>query len=134
MSLKEDNALKRETEWLGEYQRWLSGEVEELPKPVSHPQHADAIRGWLMAIKERDALYKALLRMTSEPSDLVYPELDANGLDGSEEQNGDDDSAAPLWTEAGLYGRVGKEAARTMLASYNIAIAALELCGKKTSD
>ena len=57
-----------------------------------------------------DAIIKAATALIQDPSDLAYPARDGYGSCRRE------DREAPLWTESGLYGRVGKEAARTLLA------------------
>ena len=73
MADEERNALKREQEWLAEYQRWLGGEIKELPRPVSHPQHADAVKGWVRAIQERESAMKKL-EIISEKEAACCPE------------------------------------------------------------
>lgn len=45
----------------------------------------------------------------TEPDMLSYPKKDVYN------QHSKEDSLAPFWSEAGLYGRVGKDAARTLL-------------------
>ena len=53
----------------------------------------------------------ALEELVSNDIDcLAYPEKDVCG------EHEQDDAEAPFWSECGLYGRVGKEAARTLLA------------------
>lgn len=67
---------------------------------------------------------EAFRLLLSEPSDLESPaSLVATGM----WEKGD--SEAPFWSEAGLYGRVGREAARTLLARHRratVALAALD--------
>ena len=65
-------------------------------------------------------LIDACLKLVGEPDCLCYPVKDVYGLKDK------DDITAPLWTESGLYGRVGKEAARTLLAWRDGVIRALE--------
>jgi hypothetical protein len=48
------DSQKRARDWLADYQRWLSGDIPDPPPQVSHPQHADVVRGWLDAACERD--------------------------------------------------------------------------------
>lgn len=64
-------------------------------------------------------LRAALVVLTAEPGGLSYPIRDVYGSSVAT------DRAAPLWTEAGLYGRVGKEAARTLLARHRRAVEAI---------
>lgn len=59
----------------------------------------------------------ALKNMVADPGDLAYPAKDVWGHKPLKE-----DYEAPLWTECGLYGRVGKEAARTMLVFHTRAM------------
>ena len=59
---------------------------------------------------EPDKLVDTAKEMIKEPLDLDYPQKDVYGYCSK------DDIAAPFWSESGLYGRVGKEAARTLLA------------------
>lgn len=60
--------------------------------------------GALMRVAE------AAEQLIEEPDMLSYPQRDVYGSCIKE------DREAPLWTECGLYGRVGKDAARTLLA------------------
>jgi hypothetical protein len=59
---------------------------------------------------EPDKLVQAAKEMIKDPLDLDYPQKDVYGFCSKDEID------APFWTESGLYGRVGKEAARTLLA------------------
>lgn len=61
-----------------------------------------------------EAVVLAARDIKDEPSCLGYPIRDVYGSSIKE------DRSAPLWTESGLYGRVGKEAARTLLARHRI--------------
>ena len=65
-------------------------------------------------------LVEAAAKMLEDPSDKYYPRVDCYAS-GDERQ----DAKAPMWTEAGLYGRFGKEAARTLLARHRKLKAAL---------
>lgn len=72
-------------------------------------------------------LARAVLRLaaqvailTSEPGDLAYPARDVYGFCRR------DDREAPLWTEGGLYGRVGKGSARTLLGRRKRALEMLD--------
>lgn len=55
-------------------------------------------------------LLDAALELIGEPDCQEYPERDVYG-EGPAENGG-----LPFWSEAGTYGRFGKEAARTLLA------------------
>lgn len=55
----------------------------------------------------------AALKDVLDAPECAYPESDCYGLC--------EDADAPLWTEAGLYGRVGKDAARTLLRKLAVA-------------
>jgi hypothetical protein len=70
------------------------------------------------ALAEAVEAFRALL---SEPRDLDYPVEDVYG----EGPDMGGNAEAPFWSEAGLYGRAGKEAARTLLARHRKATAAL---------
>ncbi len=74
------------------------------------------------------ALRVAAEKMVSEPDCLEYPKGDVWGM----HEKGD--AEAPLWTEAGLYGRVGKEAARTLLAWHRKLRAALSAPAQPTAE
>ena len=66
--------------------------------------------------------FAAIGDLLSEPHDLdAPPALLATGMWAKE------DADAPFWSEAGLYGRVGKEAARTLLVRHRRATEALDL-------
>lgn len=66
------------------------------------------------------AVAEAAEAVMADVHDLAYPESDVYGLAEPGDVN------APLWSEAGLYGRLGKEAARTVLARVNALRAALD--------
>ena len=68
-----------------------------------------------------EAVREAFRVLLSEPGDLDYPVEDVYSEGPDVDGNGD----APFWSEAGLYGRVGKEAARTLLARHRRATEAL---------
>ncbi len=72
-------------------------------------------------LEEAEAAREAVLALLSEPGDLEYPVEDVYSEGPDVDGNGD----APFWSEAGLYGRVGKEAARTLLARHRRATEAL---------
>lgn len=64
--------------------------------------------------KERIEELEDVLRdlISNDIDCLCYPDVDVYGYCLEE------DIAAPFWSECGLYGRVGKEAARTLLARH----------------
>ena len=68
-----------------------------------------------------EAVREAFAALLSEPGDLDYPVEDVYSDGPDVDGNGD----APFWSEGGLYGRVGKEAARTLLARHRRAMEAL---------
>ena len=97
-------------------------QIADCWQPEDATEEVAALRSRLAAAEEeRIRLRAALDEMTSEPGDLLYPERDVYGETGDDDENG----VAPLWTEAGLYGRVGKDAARTLLARHRRAKSAL---------
>lgn len=81
---------------------------------------ANEVRGFADSLEANiGAIAKAARDLAGEPGDILYPESDVYSLHLRE------DTEAPLWSEAGLYGRVGKEAARTLLAHHASLLAVL---------
>jgi len=65
------------------------------------------------ALARLQRVVEAASHLAKDPADKSYPIVDC--YESGDEK---DDAKAPMWTEAGLYGRFGKEAARTLLARH----------------
>lgn len=61
-------------------------------------------------------LLTASANMLRPLEDMAYPEKDVYGHNGNKGKAGERGCDMPFWSEGGLYPRVGKEAARTLLS------------------
>lgn len=68
--------------------------------------------------RELSNLIDACRRMLLPIDCQEYPMKDVYGSNGKKGKVGERDIDMPFWSEAGLYPRVGKEAARTLLGRY----------------
>ncbi len=69
------------------------------------------IKQTIKEVEERNAkVVNLMLVFLGEHPDIQFPEKDVWGM-----RPLDGDKEAPLWSEAGLYGRIGKDTARDLL-------------------
>jgi hypothetical protein len=86
----------------------LEDSANRYAKDLRHAGHIAGVTKYIPA-DEPDKLVQTAKEMIAEPLDLDYPQKDVYGYCSKDEID------APFWSESGLYGRVGKEAGRTLL-------------------
>ena len=85
-------------------------------------------------------LLDSCANMLEPLEDMDYPDKDVYGSNGRKGKVGERDCDMPFWSEGGLYPRIGKEAARTLLARYTklqnafLNIKATQLLEKSAED